>query len=319
MDEHLDIYLRAVDAGVERERLGELVDTCAEPIIRRTVSARLSGRWEDMDDVCSEARLELLLHLRRIKATPGAKAIEDFAAYVGTLARNTCHHYFRRRRSGRMRLAKQIRFLLDEPEFKTWQRQGTTWCGLAEWREDRPPALPQEFAGPWEGRRDLAALLKQVFETAGGAIEFEALVDLVAGVWRIPPDAEAYPADVDLESIPAVTQGAEISIDRRRYAERLWQEIRQLPRRQRVALLLNLRDGRGNSILSMFPLSGVASFEETAAVLEMSESQLAEVWIELPWDDNTMAQFLGCTRQQVINLRMSARKRLVNRLGDRPV
>ena len=40
------------------------------------------------------------------------------------------------------------------------------------------------------------------------------------------------------------------------------------------------------------------------------------LWNELPLPDNAVAARLGCTRQQVINLRMAARKRLAHRLAD---
>jgi hypothetical protein len=42
----------------------------------------------------------------------------------------------------------------------------------------------------------------------------------------------------------------------------------------------------------------------------------AVLWNELPLPDNAVAARLGCTRQQVINLRMAARKRLAHRLVD---
>jgi DNA-directed RNA polymerase specialized sigma24 family protein len=318
MDRQLDNYLRASEACLEQDQLSELM-SAADPVIRRTVFARLSGRWDDIDDVCSEARLELLLHLRRVKAKPGPKSIDDFAAYVGTLARNTCRQYFRRRHSGRTRLRKQIGFLLqDDPEFKSWQNLRTTWCGKAGCSEDSRPRMLQVASVHADGSRDLATLLAQLFDAAGGAIEFEDLVNMVAHIWNIPPDIESG-TDADLEGLPAAGQPAEITIDRRRYVERLWEEIRQLPRPQRVALLLHLRDAHGNPILGLFPFSGVASFSDTAAALEMVESQLAAIWIELPWDDNAIARFLGSARQQVINLRMAARKRLANRLGERPL
>ena len=313
MDSLLEKYLRAADPESAQACLGVLT-AAAEPVIRRTVQARLSGRWEDIDDVCSEARLELLLHLRRIQSGSG-ETIGDFSVYIGTLARNSCHHYFRRRRPGRNRLKNQIYFLLQEPEFRTSQGHGITRCGLAAWPETRSTGSIRD-TGSIEGSRDLAELLRQLFEEAGGPIDFQALVDLVAKLWNIEPAESASTVEADV--IAAPWPGAELSIDRRRYAERLWREVGQLPRPQRVALLLNLRDGRGNSVLSLFPLSGTASFAQIAAVLELDEVRLAEVWIELPWGDNAIAKFLGCTRQQVINLRMSARKRLSNRLGDRP-
>jgi DNA-directed RNA polymerase specialized sigma24 family protein len=313
MDSMLRNYLRAADPETAQACLGALT-VAAEPVIRRTVHARLSGRWEDIDDVCSEARLELLLHLRRLRSGSGG-TIEDFGVYVGTLARNSCFHYFRRRRPGRNRLKNQIYFLLQEPEFRTSQTHGTTRCGFAAWPETLSTGSILD-TGAFEGSRDLAELLRRVFEEAGGPIDFQALVDLVAKLWNIEPDEG--PTTIESDMIAAPWPAAELSIDRRRYAERLWREVGQLPRPQRVALLLNLRDGRGNSVLSLFPLCGTASFAQIAAVLELDEVRLAEVWIELPWDDNAIANFLGCSRQQVINLRMSARKRLSNRLGDRP-
>jgi DNA-directed RNA polymerase specialized sigma24 family protein len=316
MDERLDTYLRAPDAGAEQGPLDELVSQCAEPIIQRTVAARLSGRWDDLEDVCSEARLELLLHLRRIKSQPGARAIEDFTAYVGALARNACHHYFRRRRSGRARLAAQLRFLLHELPFRSWQHHGRLCCGLAAWPDDRTAGTAPDYLSPAEGRRDLVLLLERIFELAAGPLDPDSLTELIASIWRIPPDS--VPAPVDPDSLAAPAPGAELTIDRRRYAERLWRELRELPRPQRAALLLNLRDGSGAALLAMFPLSGVASFAEIAGVLELSEADLAAIWNDLPWDDNTVAGHLGCTRQQVINLRMSARKRLANRLGEQP-
>jgi len=319
MDRQFENYLRASETGLEQDQLGELM-SAAEPVIRRTVLARLSGRWDDIDDVCSEARLELLLYLRRMKSRPGASPIDDFAAYVGTLARNTCRQYFRRRHAGRARLSKQIAFLLqDDPEFTSWQKLGSTWCGRAGCREESTPPALSATSLPVDGSRDLAALMAQLFDAAGGAIEFEDLVNTIARFWHIPLDVDSAASDVDVNGISATWQPAEITIDRRRYVERLWAEIRQLPRSQRVALLFHLRDGRGHPILAMFPVSGVASFADIAAALEINESELAGIWIELPWDDNSIARFLGSARQQIINLRMAARKRLANRLGARSI
>jgi hypothetical protein len=42
--------------------------------------------------------------------------------------------------------------------------------------------------------------------------------------------------------------------------------------------------------------------------------QFAELWPQLPLDDATIAGLLNLTRQQVINLRKSARERLARRL-----
>src|SRR5262249_4806896 len=137
-----------------------------------------------------------------------------------------------------------------------------------------------------EGDRDLVTVLTRVFETSRGQIEIDALVEIVAQVWHIPPDPVKALDDVDLDGIPAPWHDTESAIDQQRFAKRLWEEIRILPRRQRVALLLNLRDGRGNSALALFPITGVAAFSDVARVLELSQQELAEAWPGLPLEDN---------------------------------
>src|SRR5207244_2363618 len=96
----------------------------------------------------------------------------------------------------------------------------------------------------------------------------------------------------------------------------VWKEIRELPARQRCALLLNLREEEEGNALALLVTSGIATLQEIAAVLEMSVSELAEIWASLPVDDRTIAERLGLTRQQVINLRKSARARLARRIAN---
>jgi hypothetical protein len=67
--------------------------------------------------------------------------------------------------------------------------------------------------------------------------------------------------------------------------------------------------------VSSHPVTGIASVRAIAGTLELPVEELAHLWQKLPLDDNTLSERLGCTRQQVINLRMSARKRLTHRLA----
>jgi hypothetical protein len=94
----------------------------------------------------------------------------------------------------------------------------------------------------------------------------------------------------------------------------LWWQIRELPPMQRKALLLNLRYGGELDALPVLLLSGIAGLADIASVLEMSERELAAIWNELPWDDHRIAALLDVTRQQVVNLRKSARARLQRRM-----
>ncbi|HUR82071.1 MAG TPA: hypothetical protein VM733_15000, partial [Thermoanaerobaculia bacterium] len=85
---------------------------------------------------------------------------------------------------------------------------------------------------------------------------------------------------------------------------------------QRKALLLNLRGEDEPNVIALLILTGTAKFDDIAAAREMSGQELAELWNELPLDDLRIAAALGVTRQQVINLRKSARERLRRRLRN---
>jgi len=320
MDTLLIPYFQASEDPTEQTCLAELIQEHAEPIIHGVASRRLAGLWDDVEDVCAEARLELLLHLRRMKSGPESSAILNFPAYVAAVASSTCNSYFRRRRPGRARLKKQIAYLVREDAVfqVTISPNGEVWCANAPLEKGTPrivdSAVLDRLARETEGDRNLVTVMTRVLTIAAGQIELQALVEIVARVWHIPPDAVRSSSAIDLSGIAAPWRDEESAIDGRRFAARLWEEIRKLPRAQRVALLLNLRDGRGNSALAIFPNTGIATFLELAGVLELSEASLAEAWSGLPLDDNRIATMLGCTRQQVINLRMAAKKRLSVRM-----
>jgi hypothetical protein len=98
--------------------------------------------------------------------------------------------------------------------------------------------------------------------------------------------------------------------------EFLWKEICQLPIKQRLAVLLNLRDKSNNDALILFTMIGVTNLGQIAQVLDFQLNAFAELWNQLPLDDNKIAQSMGITRQQVINLRKSAKQRLLRRMAS---
>jgi len=91
----------------------------------------------------------------------------------------------------------------------------------------------------------------------------------------------------------------------------LWREICELPRRHRVALLLNLKSPRGLNVILLFPATEIATFEQIAEALEIPQAEFEQMWADLPLDDLRIAAYLGASRQQVINLRKTARDRLL--------
>ena len=98
------------------------------------------------------------------------------------------------------------------------------------------------------------------------------------------------------------------------FLQRLWEELQQLPRNQRTALLLNLKDPSGFSSITLFPATGIATLRQLAEALEIGAEDFAAMWNDLPLEDARIADLLGLTRQQVINARKSGRERLSRRL-----
>ena len=166
-------------------------------------------------------------------------------------------------------------------------------------------ALP---VGRWIDRHGARALM-----TLGSCLGTALLV-----VWsQVESLAALYTAGAEVS--PALGVDGEtplIRLQRREELASLWNEILLLPLPQRSALLLNLRGGGSGSAIALLVLLGVTTFDALAAALAMTGEELAAIWRELPMDDLTIAGRLGVTRQQVINFRQSARKRLDRRRGS---
>jgi RNA polymerase sigma factor (sigma-70 family) len=324
--------------------LTELVAGHAAPLVRKIVGHKLhvpshnppnSQLSEDAEDVCGEAVLRLVARLRELKDRARVeRTINDFRGYVAAVAYHHCNEYLRRKYPRRHGLKNRLRYLLSrDAAFAIWEAgDRQLLCGFEAWRASQPlPARDAsvrlrdvESGAPLvfgdAGQVALPVLLKAVFERTGGPVELDALVDFVAaltGVRDEPAraqreDAEAEPEVADARAPPSADVAA--AAERQMYLARLWQEIKELPPRQRTALLLNLSDAHGRSYTELLALLGVASARQISDALEIPADEFAGIWNELPLDDRVIAERLGLTRQQVINLRKSARERLARRM-----
>jgi hypothetical protein len=339
LDPALRGFVEAASDEEAEQRLESLIEGRVAPLVRRIVARKLSAYGprkafaaEDLEDVASDAVLVLLKRLRVLRAHPGVNDIERLDDYTAAATYSACAHHIRRRYPERSRLKNRVRYVVGRDErFALWEGlPGVLYCGLSRWRGLPPDAaasgkladleqMPERWPASWKRpalveRADPAPLIAAVLDRVGGPIEFDSLVGLVAAVWQV--DRINPPATANLfERLSDTGPEPELAIDRRRFAARLWEEVQQLPLRQRWALLMNLRDSQGAGMLWIFPVTGVASLRAIAGALEISAQDLASLWNRLPMDDTALAARLACTRQQVINLRMSARKRLTNRLG----
>jgi hypothetical protein len=167
--------------------------------------------------------------------------------------------------------------------------------------------VPQGASG-----MNLGKLLELVLVRAGAPVFLDDLTDYMG----VALGGFARQENLDAAATVPLSNLAD-QMEQRAWLAHLWTEIIELPRNQRVALLLNLRDQVGDSALRLLPALGIASIRQIAGVLEMPPEGLAELWRRLPVDDMQLGEMLSLTRQQVANLRKSARDRLVRRMGVR--
>jgi hypothetical protein len=299
-------FLREREEVEARRLLGELIGAEAEPLVGAIVHRRL-GAAPEREDVCGQVRLRLVSALQELRASGGAQAIEDFRGYVAAVAAHACDDVLRERYPQRQRLRNQLRYLLSHDSTFAISRdtEGRWQCRLNGHAKPAGPRGASWFADP-------RAYLRGVL--ADGPVELDELVRLAANAAGVKVEPAFAPLD---ERLSASDARIAERLDQRRLLERLWREIGLLPVRQRVALLLNLRDAGTPDVISVFPVAGVASLQQIAGALEMPVSELAGLWNDLPLDDHRLAARLGLTRQQVINLRSAARARLARRLRER--
>jgi RNA polymerase sigma factor (sigma-70 family) len=312
-DQALDSYLsaQASPESLDTEELGELLATRADPIIRKVVFHRISDSRADAEDVCADAILSLIQRLQRYKEEAGPRPIEDFSSYTAATAHHACDQYLRRKNPALWRLRNRIRYLLEhDAKLATWRdSQGRLLCGFAGWQgQEQTQQAPSPGSFAASECVELRELLFRLFHNSAGPLELSTVIEVARALpdFQLPIGGHTVEADIP-DKAPAIDS----EIEQRRYAAELWKEIQDLPPRQRSALLLNLK----NDAMNLLLLTGVARFRELATALDMPLEELASLWSKLPLEDTEIAQRLGGTRQQIINLRMAARKRLANRLA----
>jgi hypothetical protein len=310
-----------IEAGDDHSReeiIEGLITSCIKPVsgavLTRFRRYEPNFQLEDLEEVSSGIALRLI---RKLRATAifAEHSIAQLENYVATLTYNALYDFRRKRYPERHRLKRSLLILMRrESRFSVWEARDTLVAGLASWKA-RPlvgeflritassaTPLMQDRARPIEA-------LEAVLEGIGGPIAFEALVDVVADLWNV--------RDIVIESgeFPPDTRHDQLrSMEARQYLEALWAEIRELPANQRTALLLNLRDSAGSNAVTLLLLLNITSVEEIAGGMGLTEQELNGLWEQLPLDDLTIASRLQLTRQQVINLRKSARLRLARRM-----
>ncbi|MCG3161313.1 MAG: hypothetical protein JMDDDDMK_02480 [Acidobacteria bacterium] len=343
VDDLLLPLLRA-EADDARHLIERLVVEHAGPVIKQIIRSKLClffepGRHQDAEDLHGEVLVQLLSRLQAFRSHPAENAIGNFHGYVAVSAYNACHEYIRRKSPQHHHLKNRLRYLMTHHSgFCLWENdKAVALCGFSGWRaahrsdasskrlaqiNDDPQSFAQAALGERRPERmNLADMAAAIFDWVGHPIELDQLVNLVArlcGVTEplVKPESERDEDSLDLfERLPDPRADVETEVEARMRLERLWVEITQLPAGQRAALLLNLRDEKGGNAIALLPITGVASIRQIAESLAIPAIEFVHIWPRLPLDDDAIASRLGLTRQQVINLRLAARRRLLRRLN----
>jgi len=338
-------YIHAVDEADSESRLAALVSAYVEPVIRQVIGSKMRVRFDrqgrashnpDAEDLYNDTLVQLLARLKQCKTNPIGNAIGNLRGYVAVISHHTCYEYLRLKYPQRHNLKNKLRYCLaHQSGLAMWENErGDLLSGFATWREQtkaqmRSNRLQQLLDDPRTAlqaalprgdfqRANLSDLVAAVFNYTNHPIELDDLVGIVAGLRGVKEQA-AQPATRDEDADPFARVAEQrtnvaVEVDQRLFLKWLWEEICQLPVRQRMALLLNLRDKQGGGVAGLLPITGIATVRQIAAALEIPDEEFAGLWPRLPLDDASIAGLLGASRQQVINLRKCARERLGRRM-----
>jgi hypothetical protein len=326
-DPRLQPFLSAKTDAEARTALDGLLGGDVESTLRESVSRALrdtTGAAAHREDVVAEASLKLVRRLWSLRAGAG-EPIENLLGYVTSAGENACYTFLRERFPERTRFRNRVRYAVaHHPDTRlTRDAQGGWLCASAD-AAGLPPAAdcaflrdPHGVAGEWDldPGAPLPVLVDAILRRAGRPLPLAAFVDALAhllGETRLTLVPVAGSGrDELLDPAPGI---AEV-LEHRAMLARTWAEIVELPIRQRVALLMNLRDADGSSVLQTLPATSVVSLAGIASALDLPIGELQALWSDLPLDDEAIAARLGLTRQQIINLRKAGRARLARRLG----
>jgi hypothetical protein len=293
-----------------------------------SLNGRGTQQNQDALEIAGDLRASIISTLRALRQNPNKAAIASFSDFVAIKTYSACADYFREQHPQRWRLKTLLRRRLRQnPRFALWQAEDKRWYasfsrGQESGSEAEEPDTAEPVTHSTDGKLSDAQIksdqfLSVLFERSGRPIGFNEVVRIAAETWHIhDPPTESIDTggserdDQFTSSEPRV----DLALEQRLFFEQVWREVCQLPVLQRAALLLNLRDSRDGGVISFLPFLGVASKEELARLLEMTYADFQRVWNELPLDDSRIAQMFGITRQQVINLRKTARERLARRM-----
>lgn len=314
-EELLEQYLGVVTETEADRCLAVILEDVATPLVRRIVLSSVRDMQES-EDLVADTLLDLLRRLRDLRGDV-AHPIQDLQRYIVTCAYNRCHERMRDRYPALTRLRNQLRYLFaHDRELASWRNgEGELVCGLREWT-GRAPATAEAAedvrlsatSDPTaENRVQVTLLARELLRVLHAPLSLAVLTATIARSIGVELQRVERPlTNFEHADLPT----PEEALAQRMSLRQLWDDVRKLAWKQRVALLLNLRDVQGRECLTLLPLTRTATIAEIAAVVGMPVEKFAALWNQLPLSDAEIAELLDATPRQVIKFRRLARERL---------
>lgn len=271
------------------------------------VVRRRCRNWKLVGDLPGEVRSEVLLRLMRRLRDTESEPIERLDDYIAGIASRVIDDLVRTALPEWARLKHRVRYVLDHDDrFVVTLLDSRAVCSA--------PVTP--FGRRRVQRRSaesLAKLMLDVMRDTFRELTIDDLVNEIAARTGVVDPGHAESSRI----APPLSVDPETNVESMQSLRALWLEIFDLPRRQRIALLVNARDAAGESVLRLLIEAGVVTAREVALAVDVRECELEALIGRLPMKDASIAEWLQVTRQQVINLRSAARDRLARRTARR--
>lgn len=295
---------------------------------RQRFSTRQTTLEQDVEDMITWTVVRVVQAAKAAKGEAD-RGLEDLHSYSAAAAHRAFDAYLREKYPERSSLSSRIRYLLKHCEgLALWRTsEGSLVAGFEAWRGrpaiERGSRLdtlmtdPLKVIAPVSPKLpDVVAKVLDWLEEPMAIDDLVSSVGVLMGIREASQVQEAPDALGDVIERQADPSDIHHLSELRDYLKTLWNEVLDLSINQRAALLLNLRDHKGRGVIALLPITGVASIREIALSLGQDPEVFASHWGRLPFEDAQIAALMGITRQQVINLRMVARKKLERRLRE---
>ncbi len=334
-DSSLISFLNAIGEEETENELLDLLQRHIQPAIEKNLHAKMHISLQPSDfksfnqdalEIAGEVKLFILAKLGKLKLNPQESTIQNLNSYVTSITINAYRQFLRGKYPLRRQLKSKLRYLLTHhPNFSLWEDESGWVCGLKQSIKTSKPldlvkinTLVSDVIkkGNLSESSQTIDLVRTIFEFSVSPLHFHDLVSLVAEIQGIkdqPEMLEFGDNRLELEEISNSDDQIISKIEQQEELKKVWVEICKMPIRHRLALLLNLKDKQGDGVIKLFPLLRIASIRQIAETLDFLPLEFASIWNELPWEDVKIAEFMNLNRQQVVNLRQSARMRLVRK------